>query len=97
MIKINENGSVNFLGQIFPKKQIIIEDDGSITIDGSIGVEYTSTPKLANKNDLYYSGCGCTWDVDLNGVRYHKLNKHTGKIYDHEARNQLEQIEQLIK
>lgn len=97
MIKLNKDGSVNFLEQIFPKKQVIIENDGSITIDGSIGVEYTSAPRLANKNDLYYSGCGCPWDIDLDGVRYHKLDKYTGKIWDIEARNQLEQIQQLIK
>ncbi|MFT5450607.1 MAG: hypothetical protein ACI9N9_000084 [Enterobacterales bacterium] len=34
---------------------------------------YTDNPRLENENDIYYEGCGTTWDVDLDGKRYWKL------------------------
>lgn len=40
--------------------------------------EHTENPQLDSFDEIYYSGCGCTWDTDLNGVRYHKLDKNTG-------------------
>ena len=35
--------------------------------------DYTNKPRLKTKDDIYYTGCGCTWDEDLDGKRYHKL------------------------
>ena len=45
----------------------------TIVFDGSKGYDYIDNPKLNKPNDIYYEGCGCTWDTDLNGERYWKL------------------------
>jgi len=29
--------------------------------------------KLKSLNDLFYNGCGCSWNSDLNGKRYNYL------------------------
>ena len=34
--------------------------------------QYTDNPRLNNPNDLYYEGIGCTWSIDLDGIRYWK-------------------------
>lgn len=46
---------------------------GNTTIyDGSYGQNYVDNPVLKNPNDIFYTGCGATWDVDDNGNRYWK-------------------------
>ena len=45
----------------------------SMIFDGSLGYDYIDNPELDNPDDIYYSGCGCTWDTDKNGNRYWKL------------------------
>jgi hypothetical protein len=35
--------------------------------------EYVTNPRLKNPNDVFYEGVGPTWDVDVNGNRYHKI------------------------
>ena len=39
---------------------------------------HIENPRLEKPDDIYYEGCGCTWNTDLDGVRYHKLNRATG-------------------
>lgn len=84
-MEINNDGSLDIFGQHFSNKQVR-KVGNNLIIDGSKGVVYTNIPNLKNKEDLYYSGCGCTWDIDLDGNRYYKLNRKTGKIYNDEAR-----------
>lgn len=47
-------------------------------IHGGIMADYTDTP---NSNNLFYSGCGCTCQVDSDGKRFIKLDKSTGDLY----------------
>jgi hypothetical protein len=45
----------------------------TVIFDGGDDVDHTTdTPLLKNEKDFYYSGCGCTWGVDLEGNRYWK-------------------------
>lgn len=39
----------------------------------------TDKPVLNDPDDIYYEGCGCEWDKDLNGDYYWKLY-HPAKI-----------------
>lgn len=50
-------------------------------IHGGFG-EHNENPRVEKDEDLYYSGCGCTWDTDLDGLRYDLLDKATGKPYN---------------
>lgn len=36
--------------------------------------EFTDTPRLENQDDIYYSGVGPTFGIDLEGKRYWKLH-----------------------
>lgn len=60
------------MGEIFGQPCQIKREGNAIIFDGSVGCEYTDNPRLKNPDDLYYSGCGCTWDIDLDGKRYWK-------------------------
>lgn len=60
------------IGEIFGQKCQIKREGNAIIFDGSVGCEYTDNPRLKNAYDLYYTGCGCTWDTDLDGKRYWK-------------------------
>lgn len=53
--------------RLMPKKEDTVDTE---IID--TGLEYTDNPRLKNKDDLYYDGCGCTWGEDLDGKRYWK-------------------------
>lgn len=44
--------------------------------DGSYTDIYTDEPKLSDKS-MYYSGCGCTWDIDDEGNRFYLLDRKT--------------------
>lgn len=61
-------GVVEFLGS----SCTITKEGNAIIIDGSAGFEYIDNPRLENRDDLYYEGCGCTWGIDLDGNRYWK-------------------------
>jgi hypothetical protein len=39
-----------------------------------------SIPNLPERDEIYYD-CGCTWGVDLDGNRYHKIRKGTNVPY----------------
>lgn len=52
-----------------PKDELLTSKASTYIIDG---VEYTDKPRLRNPDDLYYSGRGTTWDIDLDGMRYWK-------------------------
>ena len=58
--------------EIFGSKCEVRKEGNTVIFDGSAGCEYTDNPRLENKDDLYYEGCGCTWDTDLDGKRYWK-------------------------
>lgn len=60
------------MGEIFGHPCQIKREGNAIVFDGSVGCEYTDSPRLKNQDDLYYSGCGCTWGTDLDGKRYWK-------------------------
>jgi hypothetical protein len=60
------------MGEIFGQPCQIKREGKAIIFNGSVGCEYTDNPRLKNQDDLYYSGCGCTWDTDLDGKRYWK-------------------------
>jgi hypothetical protein len=60
------------MGEIFGQPCQIKREGNAIIFDGSVGCEYTDNPRLKNQDDFYYSGCGCTWDTDLDGKRYWK-------------------------
>lgn len=77
-------------------------------IDSSIGCEYTDNPRLKNEDDLYYTGYGCTWGIDLDGKRYWKryspfiTDKDSKfKSYSHLSHgdiiNEKARIKQLVK
>tara|TARA_R110000850_G_scaffold116989_1_gene233015 strand:- start:56 stop:463 length:408 start_codon:yes stop_codon:yes gene_type:complete len=57
---------------IFGQKCEIKREGNAVIFDGGAGFEYTDNPRLENQDDLYYTGCGCTWDTDLDGARYWK-------------------------
>ncbi len=59
-------------------------DGKTLVIDGRLNgtVVYTDTPRLAHKEEIYYSG-GCTWGVDLDGKRYHKLYNSFDDNFNH--------------
>jgi hypothetical protein len=44
----------------------------------SATVNYTETPMT---NKIYYEGCGCTFDVDSNGDRFHLIDFRTNLPY----------------
>ena len=46
-------------------------------VHGGFGY-HTETPKT---NDIYYTGCGCTWNTDSNGDRYHLIDYQTNLPY----------------
>jgi hypothetical protein len=58
--------------EVFDGKCSVKREGNSIIFDGSYGQEYTDNPRLKNPDDLYYTGCGCTWDTDLDGIRFWK-------------------------
>lgn len=60
------------MGEIFGQPCQIKREGNGIIFDGSVGLEYTDNPRLNNNDDLYYTGCGCTWGTDLDGKRYWK-------------------------
>lgn len=60
------------MGEIFGQTCQIKREGNVIIFDGRVGCEYTDNPRLKNPDDLYYSGCGCTWDTDLDGKIYWK-------------------------
>lgn len=59
----------------FDNGTITVISDANYCLNGGFG-EYVYNPLLSNKEDLYYEGCGCTWGIDLNGDRYHKLSSN---------------------
>ncbi|MEE9374512.1 MAG: hypothetical protein V3V00_15765 [Saprospiraceae bacterium] len=63
---------------------LAIRTPGGLTVHGGFGF-YTQTPRLENPDDIYYEGCGCDWDTDLEGNRYHKLDRSTGLPESKEA------------
>jgi hypothetical protein len=69
-----------------------------------VGVEYTDNPRLKNQDDLYYTGCGCTWDTDLDGIRFWKRYSSflmEGNRYSHLSHgdiiNEKARMKKLIK
>ena len=64
---------------IFGAECEVKREGDMITFDGSAGVEYIDNPRLQTPSDLYYKGCGCTWDTDLDGKRYHKRYNGSGR------------------
>ncbi len=42
-----------------------------------MGGGYVEFPQLEKGKSMIYSGCGCTWDIDKNDNRYHKINEYT--------------------
>lgn len=60
--------TTNFLGANCEVRR----EGNAIIFDGSIGVEYVDNPRLKNEDDIFYIGCGCTFDTDLDGKRYWK-------------------------
>lgn len=73
------------MGEIFGQPCQIKREGNAIIFDGSVGCEYTDNPRLKNQDDLYYSGCGCTWDTDLDGKRYWK--RYSAFITDRDGRS----------
>ena len=66
-------------------KVVIVETPKGRYLHGGFG-EYIENPRLEKSDDIYYEGYGCTWGIDLDGVRYHKLDKNTGMpVYFEEA------------
>lgn len=64
--------------EVGEEKNIVAKDIKAIvkeTLKVPDPFKYTDNPRLQNEDDLYYSGCGCTWGTDLDGVRYWKLYK----------------------
>lgn len=49
-------------------------------IHGGFGY-HTENPILKNRKDIYYTGCGCTWGVDDDGIRYYKIDKDSNLPY----------------
>ena len=60
------------IAEIFGSKCEMRKEGNIIIFDGSIGCQYIYNPVLKNEDDLYYSGAGCTWGIDINGSRYWK-------------------------
>ncbi len=58
--------------EFFGAKCEVRKEGNAVIFDGSSGCEYADNPRLKNKDDLYYEGCGCTWGIDLDGKRYWK-------------------------
>lgn len=54
------------------EKERIDELQKLFALTEGLQVKYTDTPRLENKDDIYYSGCGTTWGTDLDGNRYWK-------------------------
>lgn len=82
--KLDSSDKLIEINSIIPKEKVtetvelfgntceVKREGNTIIYDGSYGVEYTDTPRLENQDDIYYTGCGCTWDTDLDGKRYYK-------------------------
>ena len=60
---------------VFGQKCGVRKEVNTLIFDGSAGHDYIDNPRLENPEDLYYSGYGCTWGIDLDGKRYWKLTK----------------------
>jgi len=73
------------MGEIFGQPCHIKREGNAIIFDGSVDCEYTDNPRLKNQDDLYYSGCGCNWDTDLDGERYWK--RYSSFITDRDGRS----------
>ena len=58
--------------------------------------EHTETPRLENTSDIIYSGCGCTWGTDLDGIRYYEIDKSTKLPYRFESAKAIETIRRYI-
>lgn len=56
--------------EIFGAKVEVRKEVGTMIYDGSVRVDYTDNPRLEKDDDLYYTGCGCTWGTDLDNKRY---------------------------
>lgn len=65
-------------GEIFGIKGYVKQVGSALIMDGSVGHDYIDNPRLANSDDIYYMGAGCTWGEDLDGNRYWK-RYHSGK------------------
>lgn len=62
-----------------------VETPKGICMNGGFG-NHTETPNIQDPDDIYYSGRGCTWGIDMDDVRYHKLDKATNMpVYFEEA------------
>jgi hypothetical protein len=59
------------VGEIFGQPCTITRKGNDIIYNGAHG-EYTNTPRLVNPGDIYYTGYGCTWGIDLDDRRYWK-------------------------
>lgn len=60
-----------------------VETPNETIFNGGFG-EFTDTPRLKPGQDIYYSGCGCTWDTDEDGKRFYLVSKQTGKPLEYE-------------
>lgn len=53
-----------------------VETPRGMHMHGGFG-DHTEAPRLETADEIYYEGCGCTWGTDLDGQRYHKIDRNT--------------------
>lgn len=55
---------------------LVVKTPGRTFCNGGI-MEYTVRPLLRPDESVYYSGCGCTWSIDVERRRFHYLDPNT--------------------
>jgi hypothetical protein len=60
---------------------IVVQTPDTIFAHGGFGY-YTDSPVVASDDEIYYTGAGPDWGIDLRGKRYYKLDSETGLPVD---------------
>ena len=60
------------MGELFGQTGQIRKDGNTVVFDGGYGKEYIDNPRLKNPDDLFYTGFGPKWGIDLDEKRYYK-------------------------
>ena len=67
-----------------------------ITSHGGFG-DHIENPIVKSKNDLIYTGCGCTWNTDENGDRFWRVDELTGLPCDLDKAVSIETIRRYVR